>query len=245
MADARLTGSAATADPGAIAGGVRQALAHDSAVKHVSGAAAYVDDIPELPGTVQVLVGMSERAHARIAALDLDAVRAAPGIVAVLSAADIPGVNDASPVAGDDPVFAESIVEYAGQSIFAIVAETMAEARAALKLAQVTYDDELAILTVGDALEADADLLPSHTMTLGDTDAALAAAGHRIAGQITVGGQDHFYLEGQVAYAVPGEDRDMIVHSGFAEEVGKRVVLTGGVVVAFDLVPSPQALVPP
>ena len=209
MAEARI----ASADPGAISGGVRQALAHDSAVKHVSGAAAYVDDIPELPGTMQVLVGMSERAHARIAALDLDAVRAAPGIVAVLSVADIPGINDASPVAGDDPVFAEGVVEYAGQSVFAIVAETIAEARAALKLARVTYDDEPAILTVDAALDADADLLPSHTMTLGDADAALAGARHRLAGRIAVGGQDHFYLEGQVAYAVPGEDRDMIVHS--------------------------------
>ena len=213
MAEARIASADAAADPGTISGGVRQALPHDSAVKHVSGAAAYVDDIPELPGTMQVLVGMSERAHARIAALDLDAVRAAPGIVAVLSAADIPGINDASPVAGDDPVFAESVVEYAGQSVFAIVAETIAEARAALKLARVTYDDEPAILTINAALDADADLLPSHTMTLGDADAALAAAGHRLAGRIAVGGQDHFYLEGQVAYAVPGEDRDMIVHS--------------------------------
>ncbi len=89
MAEARI----ASTDPGAIAGGVRQALAHDSAVKHVSGAAAYVDDIPELPGTVQVLVGMSARAHARIKSLDLDAVRAAPGIVTVLSAADVPGIK--------------------------------------------------------------------------------------------------------------------------------------------------------
>jgi xanthine dehydrogenase large subunit len=209
MAEARI----ASADAGAIAGGVRQALAHDSATKHVSGAAAYVDDIPELPGTVQVLVGMSERAHAGIKSLDLDAVGAAQGVVAVLSADDIAGVNDASPVAGDDPVFAETVVEYAGQSIFAIVAESIIDARAALKLAQVRYDDEPANLTVDAALAADADLLPPHTMTLGDADAALAAAEHRLAGRIAVGGQDHFYLEGQIAYAVPGEDGDMVVHS--------------------------------
>jgi len=226
MADARLTGSPTIAGatnempvtgdktgPGTISGGVGQGLAHDSAAKHVSGAAAYVDDIPELPGTMQVLVGLSERAHARITALDLDAVRAAPGIVAVLTAADIPGVNDASPIAGDDPVFADGVVEYAGQSIFAIVADSIAEARAARKLARVAYDDKPAILTIRAALDADADLLPPHTMRLGDVDAALAAASHRLAGQITAGGQDHFYLEGQVAYAVPGEDRDMIVHS--------------------------------
>ncbi len=214
MAEARIAGARApAANAASITGGVRQAMVHDSAAKHVSGAAAYVDDIPELPGTVQVLVGMSERAHARILSLDLDAVRAAPGIVAVLRAADIAGVNDASPVAGDDPVFAEAIVEYAGQSIFAIAAESIAEAQAALKLARVVYDDEPAVLTIRAALDADADLLPPHTMTLGDAEAALAAASHRLAGEITAGGQDHFYLEGQVAYAVPGEDRDMLVHS--------------------------------
>ncbi len=199
--------------PAAIAGGVRQALAHDSAVKHVSGAATYVDDMAELPGTVQVLIAMSERPHARIASLDLAAVRTAPGVVAVLTAADIPGVNDASPVAGDDPVFAETVVEYAGQSVFAIVAESLAAARAARKLAQIVYDDEPAILTLQEALDADADLLPAHAMRLGDAAAALAAAEHRLAGRIAVGGQDHFYLEGQVAYAVPGEDRDMVVYS--------------------------------
>ncbi|HSG96299.1 MAG TPA: xanthine dehydrogenase molybdopterin binding subunit, partial [Afifellaceae bacterium] len=203
----------ASTDTGAIAGGVRQALAHDSAVKHVSGAAAYVDDMPELPGTVQVLVGLSERAHARITSLDLDAVRAAPGVVAVLDADDIAGVNDASPVAGDDPVFAESVVDYAGQSVFAVVAETLAAARAALKLARVGYDAMPAVVTVDEALDADADLLPSHTMTLGNADTALVTASHRLAGRIMVGGQDHFYLEGQIAYAVPGEDGDMIVHS--------------------------------
>src|SRR5215472_9682464 len=105
-----------------IRGGVNAALAHDSATRHVSGEAIYVDDIPELPGTVHLYVAMSTRPHARIVALDVSMVRQQPGVVCVLTAADIPGVNDASPIFGDDPVFAVDEVQHAGQSIFAIVA---------------------------------------------------------------------------------------------------------------------------
>jgi xanthine dehydrogenase large subunit len=199
----------------AIRGGVRRAVAHDSAERHVSGEAVYVDDIPELPGTLHVYVAMSERAHARIISLDVSAVRRALGVVCVLTAADIPGENDASPVWHDDPIFAEGVVEYAGQSLFAVAADSIDAACRAAALAQVEYEDRPALLTVEDALAADADLapLPPHEMRLGDADAALAFAPRRLSGTLHVGGQDHFYLEGQVAYAVPGEGGDMLVHS--------------------------------
>jgi len=199
--------------PEAIRGGVGRPVPHDSAALHVAGRAAYVDDIPELPGTLHIYVAMSLRAHARIASLDVSAVRAAPGVRCVLTAADVPGINDASPVFGDDPIFAENLVEYVGQSLFAVAAETEEGARAASLLARVEYEDLPALLTVEDSLAADADLLPTYEMRLGDVDAALAAAPHRLAGTLHVGGQDHFYLEGQVAYAIPGEGGDMLVHS--------------------------------
>ncbi|HEX2255368.1 MAG TPA: molybdopterin cofactor-binding domain-containing protein, partial [Afifellaceae bacterium] len=203
------------AHPEAIKGGVQNAIAHDSAVRHVSGAAIYVDDIPELPGTLQVYVAMSERAHARLISLDVSRVREAPGVACVLTAADIPGENDASPVFHDDPVFAEEEVEYFGQSLFAVAADSVAAARAAAALARVEYEDLPALISVEDALAAAAEIpaLPPHEMRLGHPEAALAAAPHRIAGTLHVGGQDHFYLEGQVAYAIPGEAGDMLVHS--------------------------------
>jgi xanthine dehydrogenase large subunit len=199
----------------AIRGGVGRTIAHDSAARHVSGEAVYVDDIPELPGTLHLHVAMSERAHARILSLDVSAVRAVPGVACVLTATDIPGENDASPVFHDDPVFAEDKVEYAGQSLFAVAADTIDAARAAAMLARVEYEDLPALITVEQALAADADLapLPPHEMRLGDAAAALARADRRISGTLHVGGQDHFYLEGQVAYAIPQEGGDMLVHS--------------------------------
>jgi xanthine dehydrogenase large subunit len=196
-----------------IRGGVNSALAHDSAARHVAGEALYVDDMPELLGTLHLHVAMSTRPHARIVALDVSAVREQPGIVCVLTAADIPGINDASPFAGDDPVFAEGEVQYAGQSMFAVAAETLEAARAAARLARIEYEDLPALITIDDALAANADLLPAQTMRLGDVDAALREAPRRLSGTLRTGGQDHFYLEGQIAYAIPGEGGDMLVYS--------------------------------
>jgi xanthine dehydrogenase large subunit len=110
---------------------IARPVAHDSAAKHVCGTALYVDDIPEPQGTLQVFIAMSTRAHARVTRLDLAPVRAHPGVACVLEAADIPGINDASPIAGDDPVFAAGLVEYAGQSLFAVAADDIATARTA------------------------------------------------------------------------------------------------------------------
>ncbi len=196
-----------------IRGGVARSIAHDSAARHVSGEAVYVDDVPELPGTLQIYVAMSQRPHARLVSLDVSACRKSGGVACVLTAGDIPGENDASPVMHDDPVFAVGEVQYVGQSLFAVAADSVDAARAAAKLARVEYEDLRALITVDDALAAGADLLPTREMRLGDTDAALARAPRRLEGSIVIGGQDHFYLEGHVAYAIPGEAGDMLVHS--------------------------------
>src|SRR3990170_5135484 len=119
----------------AIQGGVRNAVAHDSAIKHAAGTAIYVDDIPEPAGTLHAAPGLSARTHARIRSMDLAKVRAAPGVVLVLTASDIPGTNDVSPIgAGDDPLFASGIVEFHGQVLFAVIAESHEAARRAAKL---------------------------------------------------------------------------------------------------------------
>ena len=196
----------------AIDGGVRAAQRHDSGEKHVSGEAIYVDDMREPPGTLHIYIAMSARAHAVVKRLELERVRAQPGVAIVLTAKDVPGVNDVSPFAGDDPLFADGLVQYHGQSLFAVAANTMAEAREAARLAVVEYEDKSALLTVDEAMQAKFFLEPPCSMERGDAGAAIAAAPHMLEGRFYVGGQEHFYLEGQVAFAVPGEDEEVTVH---------------------------------
>jgi len=188
-------------------------LAHDSAKKHVAGEALYIDDLPEPAGLLHIHVGQSARAHARLTRLDLSAVRAAPGVVCVLTSADVPGRNDISPVAGDDPMFPEGVVRYVGQPLFAVAAESLPKARAAAALAVVDYEDLPPLLTIEAALAANSTLEERQVMRLGDAHAAIAAAQHSLSGRLAIGGQDHFYLEGQVALVVPGEDGDLHVWS--------------------------------
>jgi xanthine dehydrogenase large subunit len=196
-----------------IRGGASVAVAHDSADRHVSGDAVYVDDMPEWPGTLHCYIAMSTRPHARIVSLDVSEVGKQPGVACVLTASDIPGLNDCSPIAGDDPVFAVGKVEYAGQSIFAVAGETIDAARAAAKLAKIEYEDLPALITVDDALAADADLLKPLKMWIGDAAGAMQSAPRRLSGTLRMGGQDHFYLEGHIAYAIPAEAGDMTVYS--------------------------------
>jgi xanthine dehydrogenase large subunit len=197
----------------AIEGGIGAARRHDSGPKHVGGDAVYIDDIPEPPGLLHVSIAYARKAHAGITAMDLTKVRSAPGVVAVIAAADVPGRNDVSPVAGDDPMFAEGLVEYWGQSLFAVAAETREQAWRAAQLAEIGYDDKPAILSIDDAMEAGSYLEKPYTMARGDAAAAIDAAPRRVAGRIYIGGQEHFYLEGQAALAVPGEDEDITVYS--------------------------------
>ena len=197
----------------AIEGGVRQPVTHDSAPLHVSGRARYVDDIPVPAGTLEAYIAQSDIAHGRIVRLDLSAVRAAPGVVDVLTARDIPGRNNVGPVLADDPVFADGEVHFMGQPVFAVIARDIAAARAAASRAVIEYEPLPAILTVDEALAAKSYVLEPAEMRRGDAASALKAARHRLEGRIYIGGQDHFYLEGQAALAIPGDGGDMLVHS--------------------------------
>ncbi len=200
-------------NPHPIRGDVHSDLRHDSAHKHVAGNARYIDDLPERRDLLHVCLGQSSRAHARIKSINLDAVRAAPGVVMVIDAGDIPGKNDVSPFAGDDPLFAEDIVQFHGQSIFAVAAESRAQARRAARLAEIDYEDYPAILTIDDAMAAESYIEAPQVMAQGDAGTALDAAPHRHSGRFHIGGQDHFYLEGQIAMAEPREDGDIHIWS--------------------------------
>ncbi len=196
-----------------IKGAVHKDLRHDSAHKHVSGDAVYIDDLPEPKDLLHIYVAMSDKAHARIKSMDLTAVEAAKGVALVLTAEDIPGHNDVSPFAGDDPLLAEGLVEYIGQPVFAVAADSIEAARAAADLALVDYEELPALTTIDQALDADSAIEPMQTMGQGDAAAALESAPHRNAGSFRIGGQDHFYLEGQIAFATPQEDGDVHVFS--------------------------------
>jgi xanthine dehydrogenase large subunit len=200
-------------DESMIRGGAGAAQPHDSAHLHVTGAADYTDDIPAPRGTLHAAVGMSARAHARIKSLDLTKVRGAPGVVAVVTAQDVPGDNNVGTVKKDEPIFATDRVEYVGQSMFAVAAKTVEQARRAARLAVVEYEELPAHLDAVAALAAGSFVLPTERLARGDAAAALAAAPHRLRGEFRIGGQDQFYLEGHIALAVPKEGGDMLVYS--------------------------------
>jgi len=182
------------------------AIPHESAHLHVSGRAPYVDDLPEAAATLHCALGLSQQAHAHLQALDLDAVRSAPGIVAVLTAADIPGDNDCGAILHDEPILAANEVHYVGQPVFAVIAQTRDAARRAARLAKVTYAALPAVLDPLEAHRQHAYVLPPLKRRQGDPDAALAHAPFRLSGHSRVGGQEHFYLEGHISYALPRED---------------------------------------
>jgi len=186
---------------------------HDSAIRHVAGTAVYVDDLREPAGTLHLAACGAPAARGRIVRLDLDAVRAVRGVVAVLTAADIPGHNNVGPVVPDDPVFADGAVEFHGQVLFAVVADTRDIARRAARLGKIEIAAEPPLVTVDDALAADSHVLPDYVFNKGDCPAALAASPQRLEGTMRIGGQEHFYLEGQVSLAVPGEDEVTIYTS--------------------------------
>ncbi|WLQ12171.1 xanthine dehydrogenase molybdopterin binding subunit [Hahella aquimaris] len=198
---------------------------HDSAHKHVAGAAQYIDDRFPHAGQLYGCVGKSPHAHARVISMNLDKVRAAPGVLCVITADDIPGHLDIGPVFPGDMLLVKDKVEFVGQPLFAVAAESHDAARRAVKLAEVEYEVLPATLTIEDALQQQLFVRPPHQMRLGEPETALANAPNRLRGDIEVGGQEHFYLEGQISLAIPEEDGGMHIFasSQHPSEVQKLV----------------------
>jgi xanthine dehydrogenase large subunit len=191
----------------------KPAQPHDSAHLHVSGEARYADDLPEPRDLLHLAFGLSTEVRARIVAMDLAEVRALDGVVAVYTAGDIPGVNDVSPVAHDDPLLAEGEVIYHGQAVFLVAATSRDVARRAARMGRIEYDPITPLLSLDQAREAGSEIEPVQRMVRGDAAGALAEAPHRLDGRFAMGGQDHFYLEGQVSVATPLEDGQVHVVS--------------------------------
>ncbi len=193
--------------------GAGAALPHESAHLHVSGEAEYVDDQREPRGMLFAAIGCSEKAHARIRHIDFSDVRSSPGVVEIITAEDIPGDNNHGPILADDPVFADGLVEYVGQSVFVVLADTVNNARKAARRARIDYEELPAVLDIDSAMAQQSFVIPSQTIECGRPEQAIAGSAHRLQGRLRTGGQDHFYLEGQIAVAFPREDGAMLVHA--------------------------------
>jgi xanthine dehydrogenase large subunit len=161
---------------------------------------------------LEVVLVTSPHPHAGIVSVDVSAARAADGVRGVISAADIPGANNIGPVFDGEPILAEGFVDYVGAPVVAIAADTYDQARAAAALVAIEYEERPAVLEIEQALEQELYTYPPQFMTIGEPEAAIAKAGHRVDGEIRCGGQDHFYLESHIALAVPGENGDMTVY---------------------------------
>lgn len=197
-----------------ISGAAHSNHIHESAIKHVTGKAKYCDDITEPIGTLHAYLGVSDVAHATIKSMDLTAVKAMPGVIGTITSLDIPGMNDISPTGqNDEPVFPVDTVQFYGQPLFAVIAKTRNIARHAAKMAVIDYDILPHALSISSAQNVG---YPHVTAPLklerGNVDKIKSQGSNRIKGEITIGGQDHMYLEGQIAFAIPGEDDDLIIH---------------------------------
>lgn len=223
-------------------GPVGSAQPHDSASKHVAGEALYIDDIAAPEGLLHAYLGTSSIAHGKLISLDLEAVRAAPGVVAVLTAAEIPGANDISSThLHDEPVFATDSILFHGQPLFAVVAGTREQARHAATLAKADYAEEAPLIEIAAARRAGSQLVTAPLkLERGDVAAAFAESPRRLKGSMAIGGQEHFYLESQIALAIPGEDEDMHVlvstqHPSEVQHMVSAVLGTGSHAVTVEV----------
>ena len=187
---------------------VGKSITHESAHLHVTGKANYVDDIPEVESTVYAALGLAEIAYGKIIEMDLSAVWQAQGVISVLTGAQLQH-NNCGPIIADEPIIATDEISFYGQVIFVVVANSYQQAQAATKLAKVRYEKFEPILTLEQAIAQQSWMLPPVQLASGDANAKLATATHRLQGSAHVGGQEHFYLEGQICYAYPKED-DML-----------------------------------
>lgn len=217
-------------------GKVGESRKHDSADKHVCGSAVYIDDRPNTVGQLHAAIGKSTIAHGKILSLDLSEVERAAGVVAVITADDIPGHVDVGPVFPGDLLFASETVEFNGQALFAVAASSHELACKAATLAKIEYQELPPILSVEQAHEAKSYVRPSHTQKRGDSSNAIANAAHRLKGSLSIGGQEHFYLEGQVSTAEPTEDGGMIIYSSSQHPTEVQKLVAEVLSIPFNLV---------
>ena len=206
-------------------------LPHESARLHVTGGATYLDDIPPPPGCLHLAFGLARAARGTVAKLDVTAVRNTDGVAAVLTSSDLPVTADTSPTAHDEPLLAAGDIQFFGQPVFIAAAESHRIARHAASLGRIEVDERAPILTIDEAIAVRSHLENPVVYRKGDPGAAIAVAPHSLSGRVETGGQEHFYLEGQAAMAVPREDGGMLVYSSsqHPSEIQQKVAEALGV----------------
>ena len=186
---------------------------HESAAAQVNGTATYVDDMLEAKGTLYAAPILSKVAHGKLLAVDATAARCMPGVVDVILAQHIPGDPFLATMAHDEPIFATHTVQHVGQVIGLVVATSVMQARRAARQVICHIEALPAMLTMHEALLAKSYVLPPVFVKRGDAALALQNADHVMTGTLQVGGQEHFYLEGQIAYVLPHEQNQWVVHA--------------------------------
>lgn len=209
----------------------KASIIHESAIKHVTGQAQYLDDVPEWANQLHVATGQSIHAHAKIDHIDLTDVWAAEGVEDVIVQSDTPGNPDISPVFTGDMILAGNTVHYIGQPIFAVAATSLTAAKRAVKLAKITYTVLTPQLDIKAAVKQQDFVLPTHQIHMGDSAKAITQAPHTLASGLYIRGQEHFYLEGQISIALPLEDNGVhiLASSQHPGEVQKLVAKVLGV----------------
>ena len=192
---------------------VGKGYAHDSALKHLTGKAVYIDDMPDLPRTMHAALVLSPIAHGTLNGIDASKALALPGVIKVITASDIPGHNDVAPILSGEPLFADGVVEHVGQIVAAVAADSFETAVQAARLVELDITPLEPVLDVETAHANKSYALGVQHLIDKDAKSAIDGADRTFEGQFRIGGQDHFYLEGQIAYAHPGEDRDVTVYS--------------------------------
>ncbi len=206
-------GPGVEAPPTAGGSWVGRSTPHESAYAHVTGRAAFLDDLPRFANEVLVEFIGSPLAHARVAQIVIEDAVKIDGIVGVFRAADVPGDNHFGPILHDEELLAAQECHHVGQPIVALAGETRQALRQARQAIRIALDPLPAVLSIDAAIEGGHFIGPTRRLTRGDAQSALALAAHVLEGTFRSGGQEHFYLETQAALAIPGEDGQLTVHS--------------------------------
>ncbi|RDW61144.1 uncharacterized protein DSM5745_10642 [Aspergillus mulundensis] len=197
---------------------VGQQIPHLSGLKHATGEAEYVDDMPPLHRELHGALVLSQRAHARIVSVDWESAFEV-GALGYVDHTSLPeDRNHWGPVVHDEPVFAKGEVLAHGQPIGLVYAEDAMTAQAAARAVKVVYEDLPVILSIDEAIEAGSFFRYGKELRRGaapdEIGKALEGCEFTLSGTSRIGGQEHFYLETNAAIAIPhAEDGSMDVWS--------------------------------
>jgi len=188
-------------------------IEHDSAIKHVTGKAIYTDDITEPKNLLHAAIGYATISKGEIIKIDYSDVIKSKGVKDIITEKDIEGINDVGPVFKGDPIFTTKKIEYHGQPIFAVAATSYKLARRAASKVKIKIKEKKPILSIREALKKNSFVHEPQILKKGDTKKNIAKSDYKLKGELYSGGQDHFYLEGQISITIPQEDNNYLIYS--------------------------------